>query len=212
MGPPRGPRGGSAARPSRNVAGARTTDRGGIQKRRAAGPRTDMDGDLDMDGEGRRAKRPAVGDAKTSRPTRAGRGGRGSAAAPPRMPSKQAQIIARHLNGGGPLASRIANVTTRSQRTPPTLVWLRVKGLKESKAATNPGGGVKDLLHFLERKATSLANRTSNRPVAIKQVSYLLPDEENRGRFESDADGPNSPCVATKLLQRESTRTTIPAA
>ncbi|PKS07922.1 hypothetical protein jhhlp_006532 [Lomentospora prolificans] len=168
MGPPRGPRGGSAARATRNSTTTRSTARSGIQKRRAT-PRTDMDGDLDMDGEGRRIKRPANGETTASRPSRGARGARGAASSSTRMPSKQAEIIARHLNGGGALASRISNVSTRSQRTPTTLVWLKVKGLKESKAASNPGGGVKDLLHFLERKATSLANRTNNRPVAIKQ-------------------------------------------
>ncbi|CAI4213729.1 unnamed protein product [Parascedosporium putredinis] len=129
-----------------------------------------------MDGEGRRAKRPAVGGdsstSSTSRPTRGARGargGRGTAGGSTRMPSKQAEVIARHLNSGSTLVSRISNVSTRSQRGPVTLVWLKVKGLKESKAASNPGGGLKDLLHFLERKATSLATRSNNRPVAIKQ-------------------------------------------
>lgn len=55
----------------------------------------------------------------------------------------------------------------RKQDTP--LVWLDVRGLADSKAASNPGGGVKDLLSFLERKATGLTQRAP--PVVIKQVS-----------------------------------------
>ncbi|KAK4059764.1 hypothetical protein Trihar35433_10580 [Trichoderma harzianum] len=36
------------------------------------------------------------------------------------------------------------------------LTWLRVRGLKQSKAASNSDGGLSDLLSFLERKASSL--------------------------------------------------------
>lgn len=44
-------------------------------------------------------------------------------------------------------------------------MFLRVKGLRESKAATNPDGGREALLNFLEKKASF---RT--RPVAIEKV------------------------------------------
>jgi nuclear RNA export factor len=49
------------------------------------------------------------------------------------------------------------------------LVWLNVKGLMDSKAAGNSGGGLRDLLSFIERKATTLTK--DHLPVVIKQVS-----------------------------------------
>lgn len=57
-----------------------------------------------------------------------------------------------------------------SRRKPQSsgLVWLTVKGLKESKAASNDDGGLRDLLMFLERKATTLSGR--NKTVHIKKV------------------------------------------
>lgn len=44
---------------------------------------------------------------------------------------------------------------------------LRVEGLKSSKAANNEGGGLKELLNFLERKAQSVAK--TSRPIRIKK-------------------------------------------
>ncbi|SPN97571.1 related to mRNA export factor MEX67 [Cephalotrichum gorgonifer] len=162
MAPPRGPRGG-ATRANRGQPSSRPTDRGGIQKRKAAGTRQDIDGDLDMDSEGRRTKRLAAGGAGASRTTRSTR----SSTTTQARPSRQAANLARHLNGGNSLVSRVS--TRGSQKTIPGLVWLQVKGLKESKAASNPGGGVRDLLQFLERKATTAAHRASTKPIAIKQ-------------------------------------------
>lgn len=163
MAPPRGPRGGGT-RTARNNANPRP-NRGGIQKRKNAGPKVDIDGDMDMDGEGRRAKRPAAGDTNSSKPSRPARS---TGPASTKLPPKQAEALVRHLSGNNSLASRTSR---RGQQKPQSgLAWLTVKGLKESKAASNPGGGVKDLLQFLERKATSMANRTSTRPIAIKQV------------------------------------------
>ena len=49
-----------------------------------------------------------------------------------------------------------------------------VYGLKESKAASNPGGGVKDLLDFLERKATP-PNASTREAVKIRKVCLILP-------------------------------------
>ena len=46
---------------------------------------------------------------------------------------------------------------------------IKIYGLKESKAASNPGGGVKDLLIFLERKATA-PNAPSKEAVRIRKV------------------------------------------
>lgn len=59
-----------------------------------------------------------------------------------------------------------------SKRKPQSsaLVWLEVKGLKESKAANNPDGGLRGLLSFLERKATGVSSR--NKPVVVKKVCF----------------------------------------
>jgi nuclear RNA export factor len=148
---------------------AATTSRGGIQKRKAG--RVDGDGDLDMDSAGRRAKKAAA----ESKPTRSSartstRGG----------PSKNAQNVLKHLSNGtaASLASRISSASsgkgpkTRSQDMT-GLTLLRVGGLKESKAATNAGGGVNDLLGFMERKAGSFRTG-SKRKVAIRKVSFII--------------------------------------
>jgi nuclear RNA export factor len=140
---------------------AATTSRGGIQKRKAG--RVDGDGDLDMDS------------AAESKPTRSStrtstRGG----------PSKNAQNVLKHLSNGtaASLASRISSASsgkgpkTRSQDMT-GLTLLRVGGLKESKAATNAGGGVNDLLGFMERKAGSFRTG-SKRKVAIRKVSFII--------------------------------------
>lgn len=177
MAPPRGPRGG-ATRTSRNQAGrnvTRTSSRGGIQKRKNA-TKTDMDGDLDMDGEGRRAKRSAAGDTNASKPSRSTRSSTAAS-------NRQAEALVRHLNGNPSMASRVSTSKRGSQRTPPGLAWLVVKGLKESKAASNPGGGVQDLLRFLERKASGLADRKSTKTIAIKQVSTSRPRSSGEVRM-----------------------------
>ena len=186
MAPPRGPRGATMTsretRPSTRGGplrgGARGGTRGGIQKRRGA-PRTDIDGDLDMDAQNK-AKKPVVVDPNAPR-----RSTRSSTTTRGKLTAKHAQTIARHLNGGNSstLSSRISTGSGRV-RGPDNLTWVKVKGLKESKAASNPGGGVQDLIQFLERKATTLANRRPTRPVAIKKVS---PPFGRRGRFESDS-------------------------
>lgn len=186
MAPPRGPRGGGT-RAARNNANPRPSNRGGIQKRKHAAPKIDVDGDMDMDGEGRRAKRPAAGDANNPKPARSTRS---SAAASTRLPPKQTEALVRHLNGNS-LASRASMPSKRGQQKTQGLVWLSIKGLKDSKAASNPGGGVKDLLQFLERKATTMASRSSTKPIAIKQVSPST--RRLWERFESDADGPARP-------------------
>ncbi|RGP70560.1 mrna export factor mex67 [Fusarium sporotrichioides] len=181
---PRG-RQNTTGREARNTA---RTSRGGISKRKAG--RVDGDGDMDMDSAGRRAKRTPTTTtaAAKSNPTRSSartstRGG----------PSKKAQNVIEALNNGtaGSLASRISNVG--SGRTPKTrsrdmtgLTLLRVGGLKESKAATNAGGGVNDLLGFMERKAGSFRTN-SKRKVAIKK-HHPVGDYVYVGASEEDAE------------------------
>lgn len=166
---PRG-RQNTSARETRNARKPATTSRGGIQKRKAG--RVDGDGDLDMDSAGRRAKKTTTADIKPTRSsTRTStRGG----------PSKNAQNVLKHLSNGtaASLASRISSASsgkgpkTRSQDMT-GLTVLRVGGLKESKAASNAGGGVNDLLGFMERKAGSFRTG-SKRKVAIKKVCIII--------------------------------------
>lgn len=179
---PRG-RQNTTGREARNTTRA---SRGGISKRKAG--RVDGDGDMDMDSAGRRTKRTPTTTNPKSSATRSSartstRGG----------PSKKAQNVIEALNNGtaGSLASRVSNVG--SGRTPKTrsrdmtgLTMLRVGGLKESKAATNSGGGVNDLLGFMERKAGSFRTG-SKRKVAIKK-HHPVGDYVYVGATEEDAE------------------------
>ncbi|KAM6539266.1 nuclear mRNA export, poly(A)+RNA binding protein [Fusarium falciforme] len=151
---------------------ASAASRGGISKRKAGG-RMDGDGDLDMDSAGRRSKRPANADSKPTRSSTR------LSTTNPRGASRNAQNVLKHLSNGSAssLASRISSVS--SGRGPKTrsqdmtgLKMVRVGGLKESKAASNPGGGLNDLLGFLERKASSLRTG-SKRKVAIRKSHYV---------------------------------------
>lgn len=47
---------------------------------------------------------------------------------------------------------------------------ILVSGLKQSKAASNPDGGVKDLLAFLERKANGVFAPPGSEMVRIRKV------------------------------------------
>ncbi|KAF4472705.1 mRNA export factor MEX67 [Fusarium albosuccineum] len=135
------------ARGSRNgPKRSNASSRGGITKRKHV--RADGDGDLNMDGGGGRFKKPA---GKPSRPN--ARVSRGT--------SRNVQNFVNHLNKGknGP--------KTRSQDA--NLEFLRVGGLKKSKAAAKEDGGLGDLLDFLERKASSF----SKQDIAIKQSNRV---------------------------------------
>ncbi|RXG45544.1 hypothetical protein VDGE_03152 [Verticillium dahliae] len=124
--------------------------RGGIQKRGRAG-RVDQDGDLDMDSAAaRRAGRPARNEPTAARPQRGAR----TNAAPAKSSARNHQAIARHLDGEG------ADLITKKKAQSGPLVWLDVKGLKESKASRNRDGGLRDLISFIERKAQSAGQRT----------------------------------------------------
>lgn len=170
---PKGPRGqaASAGRETRSAAlNSKASSRGGIQKKRGQA-RVGPDGDIDMDGP------PMAG-----RVTRAGgdsqktRGRAGVRSSDPRGASRTAQTMLKHLNtqDASNLASRVTNpnaakaARSRVQSSTP-LSFLRVHGLKESKAASNPDGGLSDLLAFLERKAAALTTGRQKR-ITIKKV------------------------------------------
>ncbi len=166
---PRGGKGGrTAGRETKSSSlNSKSTAGGGIQKRR--GPtRVDNDGDLDMGSGAARRSTPASGDSK----------GRGGGKSNTRGASKTAQTILKHLTNGdaSQLASRVTNPSaakaarSRAQNATP-LQFLRVHGLKQSKAASNRDGGISDLLSFLERKASSFLTGRK-RQVKIKKVCY----------------------------------------
>ncbi|KAG5924329.1 hypothetical protein E4U61_000885 [Claviceps capensis] len=172
---PQGPRSSVGQRANRGTSlGPKTTTRGGIQKKRA-GLRTDLDGDLDMDATGRRSKIAA-------------RTGSGKA---PRGVSSVAQTVLKHLKGrdASGLSSRVSTNGGRGSRARGNLFFLRVHGLKQSKAIQNHDGGLGDLLAFLERKATAFKTSTGNqaRPVMVKK-SHVVGDYVFVGASQEDVD------------------------
>jgi nuclear RNA export factor len=180
------------------------SSRGGIQKRKGGPTKVDVDGDLDMDSTARKAQR---GTGTTAGGSRRQQSTRSSTTSNPRGASKTAQTILKHLNNGdsSTIASRISTSSSmratrsRGQDTGP-LSYLRVHGLKQSKAAGNPDGGLSDLLAFLERKAAGLSPG-SKRRVIIKKVclslrnsrrAIVLPDVGCQPMYETPylGDGP----------------------
>lgn len=190
--PPSGPR---AARDTRHSS---NPSRGGIQKRRGDPLRTDKDGDLDMDAA---AGRGAGGD--RGRGGRGGRGrgqfqaqpggpsvGRGTSRNDPNNGGLNARVLQKALlRGIGAGAAIVRGPRNRMRMTAildeaagrgndrerrDGLVQISVRGWKESKAAANPDGGIKDLVAFLERKATT-PNTSANETVRIRKVCLTSP-------------------------------------
>lgn len=128
----------------RNPRGSRgrsnAPDRGGIRKRGAV--RVDRDGDLDMDGGSGRSRggKRARGDS--------GRGTPAGGQAPGR--ERALDAIQKALSSN---VNSQANIRQPRERGG-GLEQLIVRGWKQSKAASNPDGGVDSLIAFLERKAT----------------------------------------------------------
>lgn len=156
------------AREGRNPLGAKSSSRGGIQKRR--GPtKTDNDGDLDMDAPSKRQNRGSTKETSgRGRPS-------GRSAGPSRGAAKVAQIVMKQLGSGNSsdLSARISRPTRSRGGHIEGLTWLRIRGLKQSKAASNPDGGLSDLLSFMERKASSLSTGR-RRHMTIRKVSSSL--------------------------------------
>lgn len=178
---PRGSRSGREAKPTATK--ARASNRAGVSKRKG---RVDGDGDMDMDGAARRLKAGGADSASNSRTS--------TRSANRTRPTKIAQTVAKHLgNGtGGDLASR---VKTAVKGKGASLVFLRVHGMKQSKAAANPDGGLKDLLSFIERKATSLLDGRRTRQVIVKKV--CLPDDSAQHTIQ-----PNQHLSLTSIVTR----------
>ncbi|XXG94012.1 nuclear mRNA export, poly(A)+RNA binding protein [Hypoxylon texense] len=184
---PNGPRKGAGPSGARNPRdstgnGLKAVTRGGISKRRNnTAVRVDRDGDLDMDAPvagGRSSRKPKRGASIPTEPrsTRsAANGSRG-----PRPTAKAQQIIQRVITGtSGNLPSRIANGMSGGtkafkggrQVNASHTMTLQVEGLKSSKAANNEGGGLKELLNFLERKAQSVAKTTRSIRIKKSQIN-----------------------------------------
>lgn len=202
MAPRGGARAGAAQRTNRGATtGAKTTTRGGIQKRRAGATRTDLDGDLDMDAIGKRAAKAAGNEAK-------GPKARATKTAPGRNPrgtSTAAQTVLKHLKGNdaSSLASRISAAssgrTTRARGKGANLTFLRVHGLKQSKAVSNQDGGLSDLLAFLERKASSFSGGGKARQIMIKKVCRSLTQHTGRHGLEGSRNA-CAPTASTRLF------------
>jgi nuclear RNA export factor len=157
----------SSGRGARNAQAntGKPSTRGGISKRRGGGPlKVDRDGDLSMDAS-------ATANGSQSHLRRPKNNAAPSGPRNPRPTAKAQQIIQRVLNGDASQVSSRTRGSLRASMVP--LMTLKVEGLKASKAASNEGGGLKDLLAFLERKAQSIEQHA--RPIRIKKVCYSLP-------------------------------------
>lgn len=185
---PRGARsgGGQPSRESKATSmKSKASSRGGISKKRAGTTKIDGDGDLDMDSAARRSARsagaqPSAGPSKPNT--------RSSNAKPARGASKVAQNVLKHLANGasGDTASRI---TRGRAKTGAGLSYLRVYGLRQSKASSNPDGGLKDLLSFMERKASAFTTGRQRRNIMIKKVCNCIDHVSGRIEFQRLPDG-----------------------
>lgn len=128
------------------------TDRGGIRKRGAT--RMDRDGDLDMNAlseRGRGGKR--------------GRGdsGRGSAFAPGRKAvidrERTINTIHKALSSNAESQANIRTIHPKGQ----ILEQVSVRGWKQSKAASNPDGGIESLVSWLEKKVAPLDSKSMSK-------------------------------------------------
>lgn len=91
--------------------------------------------------------------------------------------AKLQQNLLRQIGGD---TSRLPN-GPRATRSQANTTTIKIFGLKASKAATNPDGGVKSLLEFLERKASGLSNHTVTikKSLVIGDFVYVLASNED---------------------------------
>ncbi|RDA94441.1 hypothetical protein CP533_2274 [Ophiocordyceps camponoti-saundersi (nom. inval.)] len=151
----------------------------GITKRRALA-RVDVDGDLDMDGSNKRLEK-----AMSTGPNGSRRSTRSVTYEVPRNSrglSRRPHTMLRRQRGGA--SSTTTRFPEHVQRGRGRLVFLRVRGLKQSKAATNEDGGLEDLVGFLERKASAFV---TGRKVMIKK-SHSAGDYVFVGASKEDAE------------------------
>ena len=86
---------------------------------------------------------------------------------------------------------KLAGKDIKEDGTSGSLDQIKIYGLKESKAASNAGGGVKDLLDFLERKATA-PNAPSREAVRIRKVCLTSQSAGSHRRRSLALSGPLS--------------------
>ena len=205
--PPTGPRA------SGRLASNRLPNRGGIQKRNTTPARMDRDGDLVMDPAATNGRASARGrgtairnsprtrkDAATFDPLAA------RASRHPRKgidPSAIQKVVLRGMGSSeaaprGPRSS-LRSVRGRGSSRPTDEAWdqITVKGFKQSKAAANPGGGITELVAFLERKAT---HPDAPETVKIKKVCLKLHSARLQRHKTSKLSGP--PSFQAKLSER----------
>ncbi|KAI9803478.1 MAG: hypothetical protein M1825_001821 [Sarcosagium campestre] len=166
--PPTGPKSRGGTRNSN------ARSRGGINKRRGDSPRVDRDGDLDMASLSSKSRRErGLTRGRANRPIPAngfGDHGHDQNRPPPRRGlfsgAALQKAIAQGLAAGDVKAStgrigvdailrEVAGKSKGKHNGQETLQYIRVTGLNQSKAASNPDGGLRDLVAFLERKASS---------------------------------------------------------
>lgn len=109
--------------------------------------------------------------ANKSTTSSARRGAPRSSNGPTRASTRLQQSITRHLGGD---ISQIPKAPQAAVNT-----TLKVLGLKASKAVSNTDGGVKNLIEFLEKKATNVKNTGGNtgrrvRPVVVKKACIVF--------------------------------------
>lgn len=115
-----------------------------------------------------------------SKPSRSGGGinkssnsstrrGNTRSSAPQKSSTRLQQNLAKHLDGD---TSRIPNAPSAA-KIAANNTTLIVSGVKSSRAASNPDGGVKSLVQWLERKASAM--KGSGRSVTIKKVCQGIP-------------------------------------
>ena len=200
--PPSGPRAG------RNRGSSRLSNQGGIQKRGQQTTHADKDGDVDMDaalpgrGRGRALDNRRNNHRGTTHgtithghlPSRDTRTSRVD-------PSSVHKAILRTMGSkdaaprGTRVTSRLArqvgkSIGEKKESAPGGLDQLVIHGLKQSKAASNPGGGVKELLEFLERKSTP--NAPSGEAVRIRKVCLTSQSAGSQSRRSLALSGPLS--------------------
>lgn len=152
------------ARGSRSKRLGRPSNRSGIQKRNGGPIRVDKDGDLDMDAtgvisKGRNGENNGNRDALRIR----GTSGPGSSRDPKAPRSTRTGLnatavqkaILRGMGSAQDLPRGRASTRLMRPMGREGLSQIIVRGFKNSKAASNPDGGIKDLLGFLERKASA---------------------------------------------------------
>ena len=188
--------------------------RSGIQKRNTTSVRVDRDGDLEMGasgntnrgGSGRgavrrgsiRHRREATSDIQSTRSsTRLSRKGIDS--------STVQRNILRSMGTNGTLPkgprSSLKSVRGRDRgnELSERMDQVKVTGYKQSKAASNPDGGIRDLIGFLERKSKN-PDGPAKEAVKITKVCSALQSARQQGRLNSKLSGPLS--FQAKLSER----------